>query len=150
MLCCEVLVAAFRLDVQSFLLTVAGTVFVFAAIALALQGPAPFFGESVWTTQRLSSWPHCRHLFDGLFAFGCMHFGSIAVLIVVGSTLLFANTAAVNLSIMASVPAETRPFTIGLSTLMIHVFGEFLISMTGYKSICGLALSRLFCDCSSP
>ena len=85
---------------QSFYLTVVGTVFCAIGTGTALNGTAPFF-----------------------------------VCISVGCVFLFANTAAVNLAIMASVPPESRPFTIGLSTLMIHMFGEHLFPPY-IKSLC--------------
>ena len=49
--------------------------------------------------------------------------GPFFACITVGCTFLFANTAGVNLAIMASVPPESRPFTIGLATLILHLFG---------------------------
>lgn len=49
--------------------------------------------------------------------------GPFFTCITVGCTFLFANTAGVNLAIMASVPPESRPFTIGLATLILHLFG---------------------------
>ena len=48
------------------------------------------------------------------------------VLLTVGCASLFANTAAVNLAVMAAAPGgrRARPFAIGLGTLMIHALGE--------------------------
>ncbi|KAA0157025.1 hypothetical protein FNF27_01997 [Cafeteria roenbergensis] len=41
-----------------------------------------------------------------------------------GTMLLFAATAGTNIAIMASVPAKSRPFAIGLGTVITHAFGD--------------------------
>lgn len=41
-----------------------------------------------------------------------------------GALCLFINTAAVNLAILASVPPESRPFAVGLGTVVLHALGD--------------------------
>ena len=41
-----------------------------------------------------------------------------------GILFLFATTAATNVAVMAAVPAGSRSFAIGLSTIIMHGFGD--------------------------
>jgi MFS family permease len=62
-----------------------------------------------------------------------LYFACLAV----GTLMLFGATAGTNIAIMASVPAESRPFAIGLGTVITHAFGDvpspFLIGLISDK-----------------
>lgn len=50
--------------------------------------------------------------------------GGFMAAITLGATVLFAASSPVNLGIMAVAPPSLRPFSIGLSTLLVHALGD--------------------------
>lgn len=60
----------------------------------------------------------------GLAPYGAAPF---MICISVGFLLLLANAAHLSLATMACVPPESRPFAIGLNTLMIHALGRCIV-----------------------
>jgi MFS family permease len=50
--------------------------------------------------------------------------GGFMAAITLGATALFAASSPVNLGIMAVAPPSLRPFSIGLSTLLVHALGD--------------------------
>jgi len=45
-------------------------------------------------------------------------------IVTIGCTCLFTTTAAISLGTMLSVPIDSRSFSVGLSTVVIHLFGD--------------------------
>jgi hypothetical protein len=66
------------------------------------------------------------------------------LILAIGSTLLMATTAGINLAMMAAVPAESRPFAVGVGTLLLHALGDVPAQpMLG-------ALAAWFAPCLNP
>jgi len=50
--------------------------------------------------------------------------GLYLAIVTIGCSCLFATTSAISLGIMLSVPIDSRSFAVGLSTVIIHLFGD--------------------------
>ena len=60
-----------------------------------------------------------------------------------GFALLLSNTSAIGVATMACVAPETRPFAIGLNTLMLHALGVFSDRPEGWRVANALSLLSL-------